>query len=166
MQRTGTTRYQSSCLKTTIDATILHLQEHYHAKETYRCAQSLLEAAVATTSLPLLLHLMETQPSDVKSLCSDESVFGPHALTLNSLVAACIEGDLEAIDSLLSKGAELNRPSPFFGSALNAAIRSGQGHVVQHLFDRGADIQACTLGTKDLIRNFCVIRTFAALHCC
>ena len=59
-------------------------------------------------------------------------------------IAAAI-GDINAIDLLLSLGADINAPDAIGNSPLIYAVGHGQAQAVEHLLDKGADINLANL---------------------
>ncbi|QAU34587.1 ankyrin repeat domain-containing protein [Janthinobacterium sp. 17J80-10] len=57
----------------------------------------------------------------------------------NALMVAAYKGNRSAVELLLAKGAEVNRPN---WTALHYAAAAGKNDIVQMLLDRGADVNA------------------------
>lgn len=53
-------------------------------------------------------------------------------------------GNLEMVNVLLDKGADINALSGWHGSALIVAVRAGDAEMTNHLIAKGADINAIT----------------------
>ena len=57
-----------------------------------------------------------------------------------SLVAACTNDNVEMVQYLVSKGADLNKQAPYWGGALHVASQYGCLSVMKYLLDSGVDV--------------------------
>ena len=67
----------------------------------------------------------------------------PIILTLESvppLVAACTQDNVEIVQYLVSKGADLNKQAPYWGGPLHVAAQYGCISVMKYLLDSGVDV--------------------------
>ncbi|KAJ8108903.1 hypothetical protein OPT61_g7845 [Boeremia exigua] len=58
------------------------------------------------------------------------------------LYYACINDDLDVLNCLISKGADVNAQGGYYGNALQAASAGGHEQVVKMLLDKDADVNA------------------------
>jgi hypothetical protein len=73
-------------------------------------------------------------------------VFFPPSTTAQGLgeqlIAASQKGDLSAVESLISQGADVNTPGPYGQTAIFFAADRGHLEIVRYLIEKGANINA------------------------
>ena len=99
--------------------------------------------------------LGEISPSDASAFIP-ELPFNPDLDQMDEegytqLYRAALEGDLEGVQDLISRGANPNKPSEGGLSPLHAAAQEGHAHIVDFLILQGADVNVeCELGQTPL----------------
>ena len=113
--------------------------EELRAFVTEYCIDS-VENLVKNEGLPVVMELL----SNVTSRKVDLGMaIGGEQAGLNLLHIATLAGDVEAIDSLLRAGLDIDRPaSGHSGTALMLAANLGDIKLMTHLRDKGANISA------------------------
>ncbi len=90
-----------------------------------------LMIGASTGNIPLMALFVARGANPNKTNAADET----------ALMHAAWRGQLDAVQWLLANGARLNR-EPLKWTALHYAVFAGHEHVVAHLLERGADINA------------------------
>ena len=72
--------------------------------------------------------------------CSITSTKSFHHKFVPPLVAACTQDNVEMVQYLVSKGADLNKQAPYWGGPLHVAAQYGCISVMKYLLDSGVDV--------------------------
>ena len=57
---------------------------------------------------------------------------------------AVVRGNLEAVESLLKLGSNINQTNQNGNTPLHIALRNGQENVIEYLINHGADVEKAT----------------------